>query len=393
MLKRYKLMMKIIFLCSAIFFLSSKSFSNVLATTYEPAKPPKILSFTASSNKIKAGDSITLSWYVLNATKVEISGIDNLDYELSPISGGLKVTPSETTTYYLTASSEGGTVQASITVAVEKSSPDFFNIDYFYGSELEISLGETVTLYWKTTNAKSITIIGLEKINEELTSLPLSGELEVFPMETTDYILIAVGENYEIIYKIFTVTVAEEKKPAKINNFSTSASKINKGESVILLWDVSEAKSVTISGYPTDYLPLNGKLTVTPKKTTTYVLEAIGYDGVTVKKEVTVTVIESNVEDPLKLDYVVHDWGDEYIMDVDITNLSNDTVDYWSLLLKKSEFDISIIWGATLSENDEYYIISPLYYNDIIKPGVTVSFGFQAYDSPKKNFFYEFLLD
>jgi hypothetical protein len=63
---------------------------------------------------------------------------------------------------------------------------------------------------------ESITIIGLEKINEELTSLPLSGELEVFPMETTDYILIAVGENYEIIYKIFTVTVAEEKNLQKL---------------------------------------------------------------------------------------------------------------------------------------------------------------------------------
>lgn len=380
---------KVLLLFSVIVALSFISFTNASAAIYEPAKKPKIKSFTASKTEIKPGDTVTLSWEVVNATDIQISESDKTDEKDLPLTGSIEVTPVATTTYVLTATGKGGTTSASVTITVTVNGNTDKNvaIDSFYASDSEIELGQTTTLYWKTTNAKAVSIIGLEKQDEEDEPLPLSGNLEVFPTDTTTYILVAVGNNYQIVHKILTVKVTKSS-PAKINYFSASAARINKGESVTLSWYVTDASYVKISGID-DKLPLCGFLDVAPEKTTTYVLEARGLDGVTVTKAVTVTVSEIK-ESPLTLTYKVHDWGDEYIIDFDITNESSVTVNDWTLKLKKSEFDISIIWGATFTENSEYILISPLYYNNVIKPGITVSFGFQAYGSPEPDFYYEF---
>ena len=81
------------------------------------ATPVTINSFTASPLSISAGDSVTLSWNVSNATTVSIDrGVGTV----SPI-GSAQVAPDETTTYKLTATGGSATVNAGVTVAVQQS--------------------------------------------------------------------------------------------------------------------------------------------------------------------------------------------------------------------------------------------------------------------------------
>jgi len=77
---------------------------------------PIINSFTADSTKIEEGEVVTLSWVVTDASSVII----NPAIGSVALSGSTSVTPSETTTYTLTATKGAESSTASVTVIVEK---------------------------------------------------------------------------------------------------------------------------------------------------------------------------------------------------------------------------------------------------------------------------------
>jgi hypothetical protein len=101
-----------------------------------------IITFSASSRYVAPSTSLTLSWVTMDATIVTIDqGIGSV-----PVSGSLTVTPTQTTTYLLTAQGTGGTVTRRVTVNALPSgntyqaSRDFSgtqglrNWSYLYGS-------------------------------------------------------------------------------------------------------------------------------------------------------------------------------------------------------------------------------------------------------------------
>jgi sugar lactone lactonase YvrE len=93
----------------------------VIADTYNhnlrvgSVAAPAVTSFTASPSIVdRAGRQVVLSWNVTDATSLTI------DNEIGnrPVSGSVTVSPSQTTTYTLTATGVGGTVTARVTVIV-----------------------------------------------------------------------------------------------------------------------------------------------------------------------------------------------------------------------------------------------------------------------------------
>ncbi|MBN1507226.1 MAG: hypothetical protein JW955_10295 [Sedimentisphaerales bacterium] len=79
------------------------------------AAAPEVNSFAASLRSIRAGQSVTLSWNVSNATAVVIDqGIGTV-----PESGSVVVSPVVTTTYVLAATRDGSSATAGVTVAVD----------------------------------------------------------------------------------------------------------------------------------------------------------------------------------------------------------------------------------------------------------------------------------
>ncbi len=78
---------------------------------------PTIL-FSASSESIKAGETITLNWQTTDATEVSIDGVGKV-----PVKGTKKVKPAESTVYTLTATGENGTQTATVEVEVGEPPP------------------------------------------------------------------------------------------------------------------------------------------------------------------------------------------------------------------------------------------------------------------------------
>jgi len=86
---------------------------------HETPKAAVINSFTAEPSTIVKGESSTLRWSVSNATSVKIDGgIGTVD-----ASGSRSVSPTENTTYRMTASGAGGDAVAAVTVYVTTPPP------------------------------------------------------------------------------------------------------------------------------------------------------------------------------------------------------------------------------------------------------------------------------
>ena len=83
-----------------------------------PPPPAPTASLTASPDSIQKGQSTTLTWQTTNATDVSIEGIGAVQ-----TSGSQQVTPSDSTTYTLTAKGAGGSQEATARVTVEAPPP------------------------------------------------------------------------------------------------------------------------------------------------------------------------------------------------------------------------------------------------------------------------------
>ncbi|MGZ4900040.1 MAG: OmpA family protein, partial [Candidatus Angelobacter sp.] len=83
-------------------------------TAPPPPPPPKAVTATLSANptSIEAGQSATLTWSTENATDVALDG-----NKVDP-SGSQTVSPTQTTTYHLTAKGAAGTQEATAQVSV-----------------------------------------------------------------------------------------------------------------------------------------------------------------------------------------------------------------------------------------------------------------------------------
>jgi peptidoglycan-associated lipoprotein len=78
-----------------------------------PPPPAPTASLTANPNSIEKGQSTTLTWQTTNTTDASIDGIGAVQPN-----GSQPVTPSDSTTYHLTAKGPGGTQEATARVTV-----------------------------------------------------------------------------------------------------------------------------------------------------------------------------------------------------------------------------------------------------------------------------------
>jgi hypothetical protein len=168
---------------------------------------------------------------------------------------------------------------------------DAVRIVKFTADATTINAGETVMLSWQVSGASRVELLGMEKQDEEV--LPVTGSLEVWPMVTTNYTLIAYGINGNVVSRSFTVNVGN-KGNVKIRYFLASATKVTTGQTVLLRWSVANGAGVRIIGIEKEdeaVRPLQGSVEVWPETTTTYILEATGFNGEVTSASVTVNVV------------------------------------------------------------------------------------------------------
>jgi len=231
----------------------------------------KINRFTATPTRIRAGETVTLAWEIVNADEAEITpGLGRVDRQ----NGTSTVTPDQTTTYRLTARNRNGEVNESVTVVVERPEP---RILVFQASPVTITSGQTSTLTWETENADTVTIAGIGNVSR-------SGSNPVSPTATTTYNMTARNRFGEVSRTV-TVQVLPVQMP-RVLRFSANPVEILQGEQSTLVWEVENSTDVTITGL--GRVNPTGSSAVSPTDTTTYTLTARNSAG-----EVSATAVVS----------------------------------------------------------------------------------------------------
>lgn len=233
----------------------AQAIGRVNVTTRQTPRA-RILTFTANPPTIRSGESSVLAWTVENADEVVISGIGSVD----PRSGTRSVSPTQTTTYTLTARGPAGDVSQSVTVTVQDDRPRILN---FQAQPANILSGESSTLSWSTQGATEVSISGVG-------SVAVSGNTVVSPTQTTTYTLTARGPGGETTASV-TVQVMEGQAP-RIIRFTASPLSIDQGQTSTLLWAVENATDVSITNIGA--VDQVGTRDVQPQATTTYRLVA-----------------------------------------------------------------------------------------------------------------------
>jgi peptidoglycan-associated lipoprotein len=110
----------LVFALAAMMFLSACGKKKVAAPPPPPPPPPAAptASLSANPNTVQKGQPTTLTWSTENATDVSIEGIG----AVQP-SGSQSVTPTDSTTYRLTARGPGGTQEATARITVTQPPP------------------------------------------------------------------------------------------------------------------------------------------------------------------------------------------------------------------------------------------------------------------------------
>ncbi len=228
---------------------------------------PTVVSFTADPQMIERGDSTLLSWQTEGADSVMIDGIGSVG-----TGGSATVSPTETTTYRLTARNDSGEIVKTTTVTVV--APNAPRILTFVANPAEIGQGEPSTLIWEVENADQVTI-------SELGPVDLAGTSDVTPAGTTTYTLTASNVTGEVSATA-TVTV---RNPVRIVEFKSNKTTVaNPGDPAELSWVVENATQVELVNY--GQVGTTGTQTVNPVGETVYTLIAYG-----VRSQVEATVI------------------------------------------------------------------------------------------------------
>ena len=139
---------------------------------------PKIEQFDSDPARINPGEASTLRWLVSGAPRATIEpGMGWVDP-----TGTRQVSPSETTTYTLSAENEAGRVDATFEVIVEPEDK-MPTIEYFESNPAGIHIGESATLRW------SVRDVTRAAIEPGIRWVDPTGTRQVSPSETTTYIL------------------------------------------------------------------------------------------------------------------------------------------------------------------------------------------------------------
>jgi hypothetical protein len=227
-------------------------------------EPGRVLidQFTVTPDRVKAGQSLTVSWNVINATTVKITPGD-----LTGSSGTKDVIPpAGTSTFVLQAKGigEGNSVTAQRSVQIMAAA----KILEFAGDREQVPYGDPLRLHWKASDSTSVNIEpGDTRISAE------QGDVTI-PSVTTagEYRLTATGPGGD------DSAAWSFKVIPKIVSFETVSFISGNCDVALLRWSVKGSTSISIDNGLGVVTTAPYKL-VRPAQTTRYTLTATGVSG------------------------------------------------------------------------------------------------------------------
>jgi len=250
----------------------------VETVTVEVDRPqPRIISFQATPATIEKGQSSTLAWQTENADTVTVTGVGNVRPN-----GTAPISPTETTTYTITATNRFGSTSATAVVQISAGGgtgdDGLPRIIRFTASPMDITAGDRTSIDWLVENATSVTISSLGTVG-------LQGNNSVAPLTNTLYTLTASNARGQVSSTIGINVTPAGPKPPTLTACVANPVEVDPGQPASISYTATNATAVTLNG-----LGIGNPFTVNPNTTTTYTLIAYNSKNETARCEVTVRV-------------------------------------------------------------------------------------------------------
>jgi hypothetical protein len=250
------------------------------------SKTPEVISWNIDKTEIFENENITLSWEVLYAKKITISGLGEV-----PLKGNRTLSPRQDSTYILTIQDYKDNIYETEQTLFAKVTP--LPIIHFQYNKSQIEIGDTVMFRWTEQHTSKI----------ELSD----GNLTIDVTNRTDYsIQLTENKIFKLISTALDNTTTIEKeieikvfpKP-EIKYFKVSPEIVISSQPVTLAWKVENAKKVEISNGVGEVIA-EGTKNYLLDKNTLYKLTATG-ELSTITKEIVVTVFPTPIIESLKV--------------------------------------------------------------------------------------------
>jgi hypothetical protein len=220
------------------------SLTALSCTQVIPAPPPpdapRIERFETASRVINVGESASLSFTTVGATRVTM--VDDqgqaIQLEGTVEEGSTEVSPSRTTFYVLRAQGPGGVTSAFVQIAVNEPLREAFLL----AVPPEVEAGEPVQLLWSAPGASSVTLTQRGGMPVALTGA--SGIIPITPMASTGYRLTAQGVTGTPPVEAL---VELRVRPAIASFDFMAANGVRVGEPIVFSWTTRAASRLTIS--------------------------------------------------------------------------------------------------------------------------------------------------
>lgn len=195
---------------------------------------PVIETFSVDKELVQSGDTVTLTWKVVRATKITINQTGQLPTETPRVEASQPFVIQEDTTFELVAENDQGeTASASLMVNV-----DGIRIESFAASATTINRRETVTLTWSIVGEEpeSVTITDGDGA-EVYSGTEANGSQDVQPEDNVEYTLTATGMTGT---KMATVMITvQSQRPTIVRFQALPSATVLIGEEVGLFWETT----------------------------------------------------------------------------------------------------------------------------------------------------------
>src|SRR3989338_3201919 len=218
-----------------------------------PTAPNPVCNLSLSDSSIDRGDAVTLSWGGANTNRVVITDSNGETIvSTTDVSSSREIYPRESTTFTMKATNAKGKVDTctkSITVKTP-STPDTPNpVCKLTLSDSSIDEGDSVTITWKATDATRV-VIKDEDGDTIVSTDDTSDSKTVYPRESTTFTMKAYNAEGEVDTCTKSLDVDEDEPTTRakrpICELRVSDTVVRKGLPVLLTWDNTRAKEMTI---------------------------------------------------------------------------------------------------------------------------------------------------
>ena len=251
----------------------------VTVTVTSAPSGPALSNVVANPATVMEGGSSTLSWTPradVSHVYVNGGGLTN-----AQASGNFHVvTPTETTTYMLSAQDEEGAPLGDFAVAVTvTSAPSGPALSNVVANPATVMEGGSSTLSWTPrADVEAVLIRTVGGLTEETAT---GTSHVVTPSETTTYEVVAMGEGAELAAVTVAVTVTSAPSGPALSNVVANPATVMEGGSSTLSWTPrADVSHVYVNGGGLTNAQASGNFhVVTPTETTTYMLSAQDEEG------------------------------------------------------------------------------------------------------------------